>query len=85
MTLAKFNESHHCVDAAGAATPPGRIHHSCSGDDGDLTVYQVWESPESFEAFSAALMPTLAEVGIDPDEPSIMELHRLEQVRDRAS
>ncbi len=42
-------------------------------------VYQVWETTESFEAFGATLMPILVELGIDPGEPSIMALHRLEQ------
>jgi hypothetical protein len=42
-------------------------------------VYQVWESPESFEAFGATLMPILAVVGIDPGKPDTMVLHRLEQ------
>jgi hypothetical protein len=71
MTLDQFKESHRRLDAVGtaAAAPPGRLHHSCFGDDGDLMVYQVWESPESFQAFG----------GIDPGEPSIMALHRLEQ------
>jgi hypothetical protein len=55
------------------------IHLSCFGDDGDLMVYQVWESPESFEAFGATLMPILAVVGIDPGKPDTMVLHRLEQ------
>jgi hypothetical protein len=42
-------------------------------------VYQVWESPETFEAFGAALVPVLTEVGIDPGAPSIVEFQRLEQ------
>jgi hypothetical protein len=84
MTLDQFNDSHRLLSAAGpaAAAPAGRIHHSCFGDDGDLTVYQIWESPESFQAFGATLMPILTEVGIDPGEPSIMALHRLEQTSD---
>jgi hypothetical protein len=79
MTLDEFNESHRRLSAAGAGAPSGRIHHSCFGDDGNLMVYQVWESPESFEAFGATLMPILAEVGIEPGKPDIMVLHRLEQ------
>ncbi|HYA69034.1 MAG TPA: hypothetical protein VED63_09910 [Acidimicrobiales bacterium] len=80
MTLDQFNESHRRLDAAGAAAAsPGRLHHSCFGDDGDLMVFQVWESMEAFEAFGATLMPILAEVGIDPGEPSVMAVHRFEQ------
>lgn len=77
MTLDKFNETHKRLSAAGAASPPGRIHHSCFGDDGDLMVYDIWESPETFEAFGTTLMPILGEVGIDPGEPAVMAIHRL--------
>jgi hypothetical protein len=79
MTLEQFNETHRRLADVGQAEPDGRIHHSCFGEDGDLMVYDVWESPESFEAFGATLMPILADVGIDPAEPAIMAIHRLEQ------
>jgi hypothetical protein len=79
MTLDQFEETHRRLAEAGQAEPEGRIHHSCFGQDGDLMVYDIWESPESFEAFGAILMPILGEVGIDPGEPAIMAIHRLEQ------
>ncbi len=79
MKLADFEETHRRLAAVGSAEPDGRIHHSCFGDDGSLMVYDIWESPEKFEAFGAILMPILAEIGIDAGEPSIMTLHRLEQ------
>src|SRR5688500_8980618 len=59
MTLEKFNEVHRRLDAAGAADPKGRIHHSCFGEDGDLMVFDIWERSEDFEAFGAVLMPIL--------------------------
>lgn len=79
MTVEKFEETHRRLAEAGQAEPHGRIHHSCFGQDRDLMVYDIWESPESFQAFGGTLMPILAEVGIDAGEPSIMEVHRLEQ------
>lgn len=81
MTLDAFNESHRRLSALGTAgdAPPGRIHHSCFGDDGDLRVFQVWDSVEAFQAFGATLMPILAELGLDPGRPDIENLHRLEQ------
>jgi hypothetical protein len=42
-------------------------------------VYDIWESPEAFQAFGATLMPILDEIGIDAGEPTIMALHRLQQ------
>jgi hypothetical protein len=79
MTLDQFQETHARLADAGAAEPEGRLHHSCFGDDGDLIVYDVWVSPEAFEAFGATLMPILDEVGIDAGEPAIMPIHRLQQ------
>jgi hypothetical protein len=42
-------------------------------------VYDIWGSQEAFDAFGSTLMPILAEVGIDPGEPAVMPVHRLEQ------
>jgi hypothetical protein len=80
MTIAQFEEAHRRLDAAGAGHPRGQIHHSCFGADGDLMVYDVWESPEAFEAFGTQLRPIAADVGIELGEPAILPLHRLEQV-----
>lgn len=66
MTLKQFNEIHRRLDEAGGEPNPNRIHHSCFGDDGDLMVYDIWDSEESFQAFGEILMPILAEVGVDP-------------------
>jgi hypothetical protein len=37
----------------------------------------VWDSKEQFEAFAARLMPILAESGIDPGEPEVLEVHNI--------
>jgi hypothetical protein len=80
MTLDKFNESHRRLSVEGAtADAPGRIHHSCFGDNGSLMVFQVWDSLDSFQKFGETLMPILAELGIDHGVPDVMVLHRLEQ------
>ena len=81
MTLDAFNESHRRLIALGTTgdAPPGRIHHSCFGNDDGLRVVQVWDSVESFQAFGATFVPVLAELGLDPGRPDIEELHRLEQ------
>ena len=79
MSLSAFEETHRRLADAGQASPAGRIHHSCFGDDDSLMVYDVWESPEAFAAFGETLMPILADIGLDPGEPAIMPIHRLEQ------
>jgi hypothetical protein len=79
LTLEQFEEVHRRLSAMGAQ-PTGRLHHSGVGEDGDMRVYEIWESPEAFEAFGRTLMPVLNEVGVDAGEPSVMSLHRLDQV-----
>jgi hypothetical protein len=80
MTLEMFEQTRRRLQELGADEPEGRIHHSCFGEDGDLMVYDVWDSAQSFETFGGVLMPILQEVGIDAGEPSVMTLHRLEQI-----
>jgi hypothetical protein len=43
--------------------------------DGNLRVSEIWDSQEKFEAFGQRLMPMLADVGIDPGKPEILEVH----------
>ena len=79
MTLEQFNEVHRLLQESGKDDPSARIHHSCFGPDGDLQVYDIWESPEAFQAFGEVLGPIIAQVGFDAGEPAVMPLHRLEQ------
>ena len=79
LTLKKFEEVHRRLGDAGQADNPHRLHHSCFGEDGALMVYEVWDSPESFQAFGAVLMPILGEVGVDPGDASVMPVHKLLQ------
>jgi hypothetical protein len=80
MTLAQFNEVHRLLKESGKDDPAGRLHHSCFGEDGELMVYDIWETPEAFQAFGEALMPIVAGIGLDVGEPVVMPIHRLEQV-----
>lgn len=80
MTLDQFNEVHRLLTESGKDDPSAMIHHSCIGEDGDLMVYDIRESPEAFQAFAEVLMPIIAKVGFDVGEPAIMPIHKLEQV-----
>jgi hypothetical protein len=79
LTLDQFNEVHRRLTDLGHEHPSGRLHHSCFGEDGELMVYEVWASPEEFEAFAPILMPVLAAVGVDPGEPAVIPVHKLTQ------
>ena len=79
MTLEQFNEVHRLLQESGKGEQSARIHHSCFGEDGDLMVFDIWESAEAFQAFGEVLQPLVAKVGIDIGEPTVMPVHRLEQ------
>jgi len=85
MTLEQFEETHRRLADAGLADPNGRLHHSCFGEEGNLMVYDIWDSPDAFQAFGATLMPILAETGVDPGEPAIMPLQRIQQTSHTAT
>lgn len=44
------------MEAAGAGRPPGRLHYVAAGDPASLRVVDVWESPQTFEAFGQILL-----------------------------
>jgi hypothetical protein len=79
MSLEQFEEAHRRLEAAGHGQEKERLHHSCFGEEGNLMIYDIWTSPESFQAFGEVLMPIITEIGIDLGEPVIMPLHKLIQ------
>ena len=77
LTAQQYDEAIAALEAAGAANPAGRVHHSCFGPDNALMVYEVWESQQAFEEYGPVLMPILLKAGIDPGTPDIMPIHNL--------
>lgn len=82
MTLDTYYEIHRRLEAVGVGlrAQKGRLHHSCFGSDGDLMVYDIWESQEAFDAFGQKLMPIIAEVGADVGQPDVIPIQFLDQV-----
>jgi hypothetical protein len=77
LTALQYDEAIRQLEAAGAANPAGRVHHSCFGPDHALMVYEVWESHQAFEEYGLVLMPILHMAGIDPGTPDVMPVHNL--------
>jgi hypothetical protein len=65
------------LEAAGAAAPAGRIYHVALETDGQIQVFDVWDSQESFEAFGKTLLPVMAELGSEPGQPSVAPVHNI--------
>jgi hypothetical protein len=62
-----------------AGAPAGRSHHIALQADGNIQVFDVWESQEAFEAFGATLIPILTGLGVDPGEPMVAPVHNVIQ------
>jgi hypothetical protein len=65
------------LEAAGAGAPAGRLYHVALESAGQIQVFDVWDSQESFEAFGATLMPIMAELGVDPGQPHVSPVHSI--------
>jgi hypothetical protein len=77
LTAAQYDESIRKLEAAGDFPPDGLDYHVCFGADGNLRVSEIWDSPEQLEAFGERLMPVLSEIGIEPGEPEVLEIHNV--------
>jgi len=76
-TTDQYDETIRRLEGAGDFPPDGLEYHVCFLADGNLRVSEIWDSREQLDAFGERLMPLLAEVGIDPGEPEILEIHNI--------
>ena len=74
LTAEQYDESVKRLQE-GEWPPDGLDYHVCFGSDPNLKVSEIWDSQEQLDAFGERLMPLLAEVGIDPGEPEVLEIH----------
>jgi hypothetical protein len=79
FTTGQYDEAVRRLEAAGAGSPPGRSYHCAfsAGSGAGLHVFDVWDSQESFDTFGETLMPIMAEIGADPGEPQVTEIHNV--------
>jgi quinol monooxygenase YgiN len=77
LSASQYDEAIKELEAAGAGHPAARLYHACSGSDGGLMVFEVWESQQAFEDYGQVLMPILAQAGIDAGAPEVMPVHNL--------
>ena len=77
LTAEQYDESVRRLRKAGVFPPYGLDYHVCFGTDGRLKVSEIWDSREQLEEFGKHLMPILAEVGIEPGMPEIIDIHNV--------
>jgi hypothetical protein len=77
LTAEQYDESVRRLEESGAWPADGLEYHVCFGSDGNLRVSEIWDSKEQFEAFGPKLMPVLSDIGIEPGEPELLEVHNI--------
>jgi hypothetical protein len=77
FTQDKYDEVIAQLDAAGAGAPEGRSHHVALETNGEIQVFDVWESQAAFDAFGATLVPIMTGLGVDPGEPMAARVHNV--------
>jgi len=79
FTPEKYGEAITKLDAAGAGAPKGRTYHVALESNGEIQVFDIWESQAAFDAFGATLMPILAELGVELKDPMVATVHNVIQ------
>lgn len=77
LTVEQYDESVRRIQENGEWPPDGMEYHVCFGSDGNLRVSEIWDSQEQLDAFGERLMPVLSEVGIEPGQPEVLEVHNI--------
>jgi len=77
ITTEQYDATIRKLEEGGDFPPDGADYHCAFFADGNIRVSEIWDSKEQFEAFGERLMPILAEAGIDPGEPEILEVHNV--------
>jgi hypothetical protein len=78
LTIEQYDQVRAGLDASDADIS-GRKHHSCFGENGQLAVYEVWESEADYMAFTPFLLPLLEEAGIQAQAPMFLPVVNLDQ------
>ena len=79
FTPAQYDEAISRLEAAGAGAPAGRQYHVALETDGQIQVFDVWDSQESLDAFGETLIPIMTALGADPGEPMVSKVHNIIQ------
>jgi len=75
LTAEQYDEVVRRLTEAGVFPAEGLDYEICFGSDDHLKVSQVWDSKEQLDAFGDRLRPVLTELGINPGEPEVLEVH----------
>lgn len=76
LTAKQYDDVVRREQDTGKFPPDGRQFHVCFGQEGDLQVSEVWQSPEQLQAYGEILMPILVEAGVEfSADPEVFPVH----------
>jgi hypothetical protein len=77
LTAEQYDDAVRRLNEEGVFPADGLDYEICFGSGDQHKVSQVWDSKEQMDAFGARLAPILAELGINPGEPQVVEVHNI--------
>ena len=77
LTAEQYDEVVRRLSDQGVFPAEGLDYELCFGSDDNLKVSQVWDSQEQLDGFGERLRPILTEMGINPGEPEVLEVHNI--------
>jgi hypothetical protein len=77
FTPEKYDSTTEQLAQAGQGAPDGRRYHVALETDGDIQVFDIWESQAAFDAFGETLLPILSDAGIELNPPMIATVHNV--------
>jgi hypothetical protein len=75
FTVDRYDTTLAQLEEAGAGAPAGRVSHVALQSNGEIQVFDIWESQAAFDAFGETLIPILTAAGIELNEPMVAEVH----------
>lgn len=77
FTQEKYDETIKQLEAMGAAAPDGRLQHFALESNGEIQVFDIWESQEALDSFAPTLVPVLTALGVELSEPMTSRVHNV--------
>jgi|SRR5579863_120625 len=77
MAAHQYDEAVKRLKKAGAGHPAGRTYHASFRSGDQVAVFDVWTSQATFDKFGQTLVPILHELGVEPGQPNVMEVHNV--------
>jgi hypothetical protein len=72
FTPEKYDEAIRRLAASGEGHPAGRLHHTAFDADGEIEVFDLWESQEALDKWgSEGFVPVLLDLGVELHPPTI--------------